>query len=104
MSANNLELPVSRVQRPVCDTGRRYGETRNPDSPRSSLSYQQDGLHATEGPAATSVLSCSRLQSRGILRISAQAAERAAVIKPSEVCSALTVKAGKPRSLAHASR
>ena len=102
MSADNLDL--SRVQRPVWDTGRRYGETRNPDSPRSSLSYQQGGLHATQGPAATSVRPCSRRQSRGIWHVTAQAAERAVVIKPSEACSALTAKAGKPRSVAHASR
>ena len=35
MSADNLDL--SRVQRPVWDTERRYGETRNPDSPCFSL-------------------------------------------------------------------
>ena len=35
MSADNLDL--SRVQHSVWDTGRRYGETRNPDSPRFSL-------------------------------------------------------------------
>jgi len=35
MSADNLDL--SRLQRPVWDTERRYGETRNPDSPRFSL-------------------------------------------------------------------
>jgi len=35
MSAHTLDL--SRLQRPVCDTERRYGETRNPDSPRFSL-------------------------------------------------------------------
>ena len=81
MSADNLDL--SRVQRPVWDTGRRYGETCNPDSPRFSLSYQQDGLHATEGPAATSTRPFSRQQSRGIWRVTAQAAERAAVIKTS---------------------
>jgi len=102
MSADNLDL--SRVQRPVWDTGRSYGETRNPDSPRFSLFYQQDGRHATEGPAATSARPCSRGQSRGIWRVTAQTAERAAVLKTSEVCSDLTAKAGKPRSVAHASR
>jgi len=35
MSADNLDL--SRVQRPVWDMERRYGETRNPDSMRFSL-------------------------------------------------------------------
>ena len=35
MSADNLDL--SRLQRPVWDKERRYGETRNPDSPRFSL-------------------------------------------------------------------
>jgi len=35
ISADNLDL--SRVQRPVWDTERRYGETHNPDSPRFSL-------------------------------------------------------------------
>jgi len=35
MSADNLDL--SRVQHSVWDTGRRYGETRNPDSPGFSL-------------------------------------------------------------------
>ena len=54
MSADNLDL--SRVQRPRWDTGRRYGETCNPSSPRFSQSCQQDGLHATDGPAATSAL------------------------------------------------
>jgi len=35
MSADNLDL--SRMQHSVWDTERRYGETRNPDSPRFSL-------------------------------------------------------------------
>jgi len=35
MSTDNLDL--SRLQRPVWDTERTYGETRNPDSPRFSL-------------------------------------------------------------------
>ena len=102
MSAHTLDL--SRLQRPVCDTERRYGETRNPDSPRFSLSYQQDGLHATEGPAAYSARPCSRRQSRGIWRVTAQAAEQATVLKTSETCSPLTAKAGKSRSVVNFSR
>jgi len=48
----------------------RHGEEVRGD-PRPRLlaflsSYQQDGLHATEGPAATSACPCSRQQSRGI--------------------------------------
>ena len=35
MGAHTLDL--SRLQRPVWDTERRYGETRNTDSPRFSL-------------------------------------------------------------------
>ena len=39
MSADNLDL--SRVQRPAWDTERRYGETRNPNSPRFSLLFNR---------------------------------------------------------------
>ena len=56
MSADNLGL--SRVQRPVWDTERRYWETRNPDSPRVSLLINRTvfARHRASGLAG----SCSR--------------------------------------------
>jgi len=101
-----MEVFDYKVKHPAVNLERRVRRHRTTDSPRLIFRKErmQDGLHATEGPAATSVRPCSRRQSRDIWRVTAQAAERTAVFKPSEACSALTAKAGEPRSLAHASR
>ena len=48
MSADNLDL--SRVQRPVWDTERRYRETRNPDCPRFSLLINRMGFTPQKHP------------------------------------------------------
>ena len=49
MSADSLHL--SMLQRPVWDTERRSGETRNPDSPRFSLPLrtQRQKDYGTQG-------------------------------------------------------
>ena len=104
MSAHNLDL--SRLQRPVWDTERRYGEIHNPDFPRFSLllnrtvfTPQKDPLRPPPVLAVDGSQEASGASPRK--RLSGQVCSRPLNF---EACSALTAKAGEPRSVAHASR
>jgi len=81
MSANNLDL--FRVQRPVWDTGRRYGETRNSDSPRFSLlinrtvfTPRKDPLRPPPVLAADSSREASGASLRNLRQLSGQLCSR----------------------------
>ena len=86
------------------DTERRYGETRNPDSPRLSLLINRTVFTPRKDPLRLPPVLYNRQKSRGIWYVTAQAAERAVVLETSEVWSVLTAKVVKSKSVAHASR
>ena len=98
MSADNLDL--SRVQRPVWDMERRYGETRNPDSMRFSLLINRMVFTPRKDPPRPpSVLAADNSQEVSDTsprkRLSGHLCSRP--LKPAP-------KAGKSRSVVHASR